>query len=170
MNRRPRENAEITKTSVIAGAQAAAVTGTLSFAGLRYLEKYSKTFQSFKLGASGRTATVFIPVCFAFTLFSEQKVLEQANPNWFPERRTTSLPLHKKAANWIYGHPFPSVLMAAVPGYAAIFATTRDMTHLSFSQRVIHTRVYGQAYVLTVLFGLMAINTYMDNRGGEFEE
>ena len=173
MNRRPEENAAITKVSVLAGLRAAAVAGVGAYAGLRYLEAYSKTFQSFRLGASGRTATVFIPIAFTFTLFSEQKVLEQANPAWFAkekENRHTALGIHKRVANWIYGHPFPSVLIAAVPGYVGFFWATRDMKHLALSQRVIHTRVMGQAYVLAVLVGLMGLNSYMDGRGGAFVE
>jgi hypothetical protein len=165
----PRSNAlrsgDFMTRSIFAGAKAGAVAGAVSFGVLKYLEATSARFRSFRLNAGARTAIVFTPVAFSFTVFSEQNVLREANPAWFPKKKASSLPLHEKCANWVYGHPVQSLILSAVPGYGLIFHATRDQKHLSFSQRIIHTRVIGQAYVLTTVLILMGFMDFMDKRG-----
>jgi hypothetical protein len=38
-------------------------------------------------------------------------------------------------------------------------------SHLKFSQRVMHTRVFAQAGIITIAMSTMAFREYMDRRG-----
>ncbi|CAN0084874.1 unnamed protein product [Heterosigma akashiwo] len=45
---------------------------------------------------------------------------------------------------------------------------TNKGSHLALSQKIMHTRVYGQGVVITVLLGTMIFRDMMDRRGGAF--
>lgn len=62
-----------------------------------------------------------------------------------------SLPLLQRLANYVANNPFKTVGGTAIPMYLTIFAyeSTAEATRdLPFSQRLIHTRVYGQVRAL----------------------
>eukprot|EP00967_Tisochrysis_lutea_P082475 scaffold114181_cov40-Tisochrysis_lutea.AAC.1 len=59
--------------------------------------------------------------------------------------------------NFIADNPFKTVIGTAVPMYLAIFAhesTAEATRNMPFSQRLIHTRVYGQVGIVAVRKGL----------------
>lgn len=80
-----------------------------------------------------------------------------------------AIPLWQTAANLVAANPFKSVFGVAAPLYAAIFAyecsspATKD---LPLSQRLIHTRVYGQAIAIGATIAVMAVLNAQEKRGG----
>ena len=64
-----------------------------------------------------------------------------------------SLAPWQRAANMVYDHPFKTIIGIAVPCYLAIFhreSTNPATAQMLLSQRLIHTRVYGQGVVVLV--------------------
>jgi len=82
------------------------------------------------------------------------------------------LAVWKQAINAMYTNPFKSIFGIAAPLYALIFyqeSTSPATAHFPLSQRIIHTRVFGQAIAITTTIGIMTLVTLMDRRGGAFE-
>lgn len=79
------------------------------------------------------------------------------------------MPWHHKTMNYIYDHPFQMISVLATPLVGSIAFTQSHNTHLTFSQKVMHSRVFAQAGVLTILLTTMAFREYMD-RNGRFQE
>ncbi len=81
----------------------------------------------------------------------------------------SKMPAHHKAMNYIYDHPFQMIATMAAPLVGSIMYTQSHNTHLTFSQKVMHSRVFAQAGVLSILLTTMAFREYMD-RNGRFTE
>ena len=73
-------------------------------------------------------------------------------------------------ANWLYDHPFMFVSGIGVTSVTSIFILEK-IRHpaMSLSSRVMHTRVYGQGIVVTLLCGVMVFHDYM-KRHGKYDE
>jgi len=73
--------------------------------------------------------------------------------------------------NAIYTHPFKTIIGIAAPLYCGIFF--RESTHPStasmpLSQRLIHTRVYGQMIAVLTTVSVMAFAKGMEAEGGAY--
>lgn len=55
-----------------------------------------------------------------------------------------------------------------VPTVGSILYSTRNETHLKLSQKLMHTRVYGQMSVVAMLLTVMSFREYMRRNGGLF--
>ena len=64
-----------------------------------------------------------------------------------------------------YDNPFSFILCTGVPFAATIFKQQMQYSHLKFSQRVMHTRVFAQAGIITIAMTTMAFREFMDRRG-----
>ena len=69
-------------------------------------------------------------------------------------------------ANWLYDHPFMFVAGVGAATVTSIFAMEK-IRHptLSLSSRVMHTRVYSQGIIVTLLCGTMVFHDYMKRQG-----
>lgn len=83
---------------------------------------------------------------------------------------STHIAMHKRMANYYYTNPFTVLAAAGVVAVGTIFSSKSSMNSLSFSQRVMQTRVQGQFTVVTILLGTFAFMEWMNRRGGEFTE
>ena len=112
----------------------------------------SKFFQS-RFNTSSRTAVTIMPILFAFGMVSEQVASRLANPQAFETTisKRSSLSFPKRAANYAYEHPFKTVFMLGVPAVLAVYISEAQDASLTFSQRLMHTRVIGQFYIITLL-------------------
>ena len=146
------------------GATALVATGLLSSGAVFLANTLSPRFRG-ALGVSGKVALVVTPTLGAFsvsslqTMTSAQKDPEEymrkraashassAVPSQAQQPRQTSLALWQMACNTVYNNPFKTIIGIAAPIYGGLFykestnAATKDML---LSQRLIHTRVYGQ--------------------------
>lgn len=80
----------------------------------------------------------------------------------------TSLSLWQQAANLIYQSPFKAIVGIIVPAYALVFAMENSNPRTAgmlLSQKLIHTRVYGQAIAVATTVGVMSFVSMMDKEG-----
>lgn len=166
------------------GAEAALATACISGGAVLALNRFSSGFRG-ALGLSGKLALVVTPTLGMFILKSHQTVADaRADPEEFvrPHQqraasaaaaaarapRRSDLGLHHKLANFVYDSPFKTIIGIAVPAYSALFyresinPQTRGML---LSQRLIHTRVYGQAAVVLTTIGVMGFGETMKAEG-----
>lgn len=66
--------------------------------------------------------------------------------------------------------PPVSAVGLGVPAVGGILWSTRNEAHLKLSQKLMHTRVYGQMTVVGMLFVIMSFREYMKRNGGLFVE
>lgn len=79
--------------------------------------------------------------------------------------KVSSLPVHHRFLNYIYDHPFQMVGALGVPLAGTILSQQMHNTHLTLSQKIMHSRVFAQGGVLSILLLTMAFREYMDRRG-----
>jgi len=75
------------------------------------------------------------------------------------------LQAHHIAANYVQENPFKVLASMAVPGVAWIFYGRAGQEHLTFSMKVMHTRVFGQFATISALLGVMGFKEFMDQSG-----
>ena len=76
-----------------------------------------------------------------------------------------ALQMHHIASNYVAENPFKVLASLAVPGVAWIFYGRSGQEHLTFSMKVMHTRVFGQFATISALLGVMGFKNMMDNQG-----
>jgi len=62
-------------------------------------------------------------------------------------------------------HPFKLLSIVGVPSVLYIFYGKQQQQHLQLQSQVMHTRVFGQFTVISVLLTFMGFKTYMDLYG-----
>lgn len=75
------------------------------------------------------------------------------------------LEMYHKTANYIQQNPFKCIGGIAIPAVASIFYGKSTNQHLSFSIKLLHTRVIGQFAVICTLLGVMGLKEAMDRSG-----
>ena len=129
------------------------------------------------LGVSGKTALIVTPTAGAFFL-SSQLAINGATKDGGTSiggatgaaqaATVSSLPLWCRAANQLYENPFKTIMAICVPAYGALFyheSTHPATAHMLLSQRLIHTRVYGQAIAVGTAVAVFAFSKTMDGEG-----
>eukprot|EP00516_Mucochytrium_quahogii_P009047 CAMPEP_0203767104 /NCGR_PEP_ID=MMETSP0099_2-20121227/803_1 /ASSEMBLY_ACC=CAM_ASM_000209 /TAXON_ID=96639 /ORGANISM=" , Strain NY0313808BC1" /LENGTH=210 /DNA_ID=CAMNT_0050663559 /DNA_START=227 /DNA_END=859 /DNA_ORIENTATION=- len=141
--------------SVIVGMKAFVATGIVS-SGTTYwaLQRFPKFASS--LGTSGRVAVAFMPALFAFTFASETMASKRAHPDaYLPQEDTSTNSKHAPVAStgFFFSNisPLKGLMMVGIPLVGGVFYLNGRNSHLTFSQRVMHTRVMGQASILALL-------------------
>lgn len=159
-----------------AGAVAATVTGTAVY----NANKHWNAFRT-RLGVSGKWGLVVMSFVGAFTVISEKRLLVGArNPEKYlasiapgfveaPAHESHKLKVHERLANHVYDHPYRTLATVGVPLVGGIFAYQNTNTAITSAQKIMHTRLYGQAAVVVLLLSSMAFHDYMQHRG-RFEE
>ena len=130
--------------------------GVVSGALVAAANAFSPRFRN-ALGVSGKAALVVSPTVGAFSFASHLSIGNVAKDGGTsiagaaaaaPVAKVSSLPPWCRAANMVYENPFKTIAALCAPAYGALFY--RESTHpatanMLLSQRLIHTRVYGQA-------------------------
>lgn len=80
-------------------------------------------------------------------------------------RVVPELKFHHIASNYVAENPFKVLATIAVPGVAWIFYGRSGQEHLTFSMKVMHTRVFGQFATISALLGVMGFKEYVDRHG-----
>lgn len=75
------------------------------------------------------------------------------------------LPLYQRFMNYTYDHPFQLVTILGVPLAGGILYNQMGKTHLTLSQKIMHSRVFAQGGVISILLVCMAMMEYMGKRG-----
>lgn len=83
--------------------------------------------------------------------------------------KVTRMPFHHQLLNAVYDSPFYLVAGLGLPLAGGIFYQQMQNTHLTFSQKIMHSRVFAQGGVLCILLSTMMFREYM-NRRGRFPE
>lgn len=146
---------------------AAAVAGSLTV--LATLK--NKNFSRF-MSISAKTS---LPVMAALGTFGYKYEMVQYDAIQHPENwgleeyvakgKVTKMPVHHQVLNYLYDHPFYFVSAVGFPFAGYIFKEQLKNTHLTFSQKVMHSRVFAQGGVLLILLSTMAFTGYMDKHG-----
>lgn len=79
------------------------------------------------------------------------------------------MPAHHRILNFVYDNPFSLIISLGVPFAGAVLYQQMQLNHLTISQRVMHSRVFAQAGILTIALSTMAFREYM-NKNGRFPE
>lgn len=157
------------------GLKAGAVTAMFAAAAVFSANKYWPAFRN-RLNVSGKTALVVSPFLGAFTLVAENRlVLGARNPEMYlasidgsyvaPSNEKSKLKLWQKSANFLYDHPYRTLLVVGTPLVGGIYSYQHLNKGISTSQQIMHTRIYGQAAVVLLLLSSMAFHDYMAKRG-----
>lgn len=162
------------------GFQAGAATGVFSAAGVAALTKFSPGFRK-ATSVSAKTALAISPIFLAYLIRTEL-VMHGANID--PQAygivdsdgdktkggvlNRGELSVTKKAANWCYQNPFKMMVGMAAPAVGGILYSMRNETNLKLSQKLMHTRVYGQMTVVSMMVGMMTFQEIMRRNGGLF--
>lgn len=78
-----------------------------------------------------------------------------------------SLGVHHNIANFWQENPFKILAAISVPTVFYIFKGREGQQHLQTQMKIMHTRVFGQFAVLSMLLAFMGFKEYMD-RSGKF--
>ncbi|EQC27143.1 hypothetical protein SDRG_15044 [Saprolegnia diclina VS20] len=165
----------IVYNSASRGLQAAAVAGVTAGA-LVALANQQSTWFRHRLGVSGKVGLAVMASVASFAIVAEQDLLRGVrNPDAYisemhgesaPTAKTTSdLPLLQRTANFVYDYPFRTLVGAAVPLVGFIFLDQNRNANIQFSQKIMHTRIYGQGASVVLLLSTMAFHDYMAKRG-----
>jgi len=168
-----------TRNGAIGAAAASAMSGAAVFAANALSPKFRGA-----LGVSGKLALVVTPTAGAFFLRSHQTIHEAIkDPEGFVAPTVaaaaanapanapsqSALAPWQSAANSVYTHPFKTIMGIAGPIYGGLFyheSTAAATAILPLSQRLIHTRVYGQMVAVLSTVGVMAFAKTMEGSGG----
>lgn len=128
------------------------------------------------------SAKVSFPVMASLGIWSYKYEIVMHDAKRFPEKwglteqalvqekdqllkTTFSMPYHHQLCNYIYDHPFQWIAALGVPLAATILHQQQYNTHLTFSQKIMHSRVFAQGGVLFILLSTMGFREFMDRRG-----
>lgn len=75
------------------------------------------------------------------------------------------LGIHHQSANFFQENPFKILAGLGIPTVLYIFHGRSDQKHLQLQSKLMHTRVFGQFAVISLLLSLMGFKTYMDSTG-----
>eukprot|EP01038_Epipyxis_sp_PR26KG_P012341 gene12341-16552_t len=131
----------------------------------------SKKFDKF-MSVSAKSS---IPLMTGVGLFGFKFEMTMYDSMIHPERwglleyvekgKVTSMPYHHRVLNYCYDNPFVLVSGLGFPFAGVVLYKNMQLTHLTFSQKIMHSRVYAQAGVISILLTTMFFREYMEKRG-----
>jgi hypothetical protein len=146
----------------------AAAIGT---AGIALLSYTNPRFQKLRISTKASIPTMM--GLGAFSLNYELAVFRlKRNPD--KEGLSTSdikkgtvsvLPMHHRFANMMYDHPFGLIVGMGIPIAGFILNSQLKLKHITFSQRIMHSRVFAQGSILVMALSIMSFREWMDRRG-----
>ncbi|KAL3930382.1 MAG: hypothetical protein SGPRY_001561 [Prymnesium sp.] len=164
----------LTFTALQQGTVAALAAGAVSAALVFGASAWSPRIRA-ALNVSSKTGLIITPMFGMFYLRSH-KFLGQAGKDptaalstaAVQQKVTQGLSLWHRAANAIFEHPCKTIVGIALPVYSAIFykeSSSPATARMLLSQRLIHTRVYGQAVVIATTIAVMSVGESMKDAG-----
>lgn len=140
-----------------------------------YASKHSEFYRK-KIPISAKIAAPLMLGLFFFGMMGERTAFRLANDrqSWgFSKAGQTApvengrfvAPIHHKVMNWLYDNPFKFILLTGAPLVGTILNQQLQVKHLKLQQRIMHSRIYGQAGVLVILLVTMGFRNYMDRHG-----
>lgn len=72
---------------------------------------------------------------------------------------------HHLLSNYWQENPFKMLAGIGIPTVLYIFKGRNDKAHLQLQSKLMHTRIYGQGFVIALLLGLMGVKGYLDSMG-----
>lgn len=158
--------------AIKAGVAGLCIGGAVSLG----LTKYNKNFNKL-MSVSAKTS---IPVMSLMMLFTWRYEVAMHDAQRHPEKwgltdeivaqnRILSMPIHHKILNALYDNPFTVIAVTGGPIAYAVWHEQSKLTTLSFSQRIMQTRVLAQGGILVLALSTMAFRDYM-NKNGRFPE
>ena len=166
---------EIARNSAITYA---ATGGSIVLAGTLYASKYNQSFSRY-MSVSAKTS---LPVMTSLFLFGLQYELKLYDVLRHPKKYgvdgssiqnaivpSTSMPFHHRAMNYFHDRPFVLISALGLPFVGSVLYQQLQIKHLTFSQRILASRVIGQAGVLVIGLSVIAFRDYMDKHG-KFQE
>lgn len=125
---------------------------------------------------STRMAIPIMSGLFVFSVKFENTMLDcNRHPeNWglkeYVDKGSVSvMPFHHKFMNYVHDHPFEMIAGLGIPFAGFMLKKNLALKHLTLSQKIMATRVYAQAGVLTILLITMGFREFM-HKNGRFEE
>lgn len=153
------------------------IMGLTGLGGILYGNRYS-TFVQKRMSVSAKTSVPVMLGVFSLTLAYE---LTMNSAHRYPERwgledspgdkktstvvQKKTLAFHHQIANTLHAYPFQFIIMMAIPTVGFILYENLKVPDLTFSQRIMHSRVYAQGSILLILLPTMAFKNFMDKRG-----
>jgi hypothetical protein len=145
-----------------------AVAGT----GVLVASKNNVKFNKY-MSVSAKTSLPIMSGLFLFALNYETTIYDASNN---PEKyglsdeimkvgRVTRIAIHHQVLNSAYDHPFRVIAGLGLPLAGYILNEQLKLKHLKFSQRIMHTRVFAQFGILSILCCTMSFRNYMDKHG-----
>lgn len=159
---------EATKWTV--GLTAVAAAGTLA---ATYRYKNFNKFTSISIKWAIPTMTMIGTFSFVFETTMTDAMLRPGKYGLAASEeihKAIKISPHHRFMNYIYDHPFQMISALGVPLAAGILSQQMHNTHLTLSQKIMHSRVFAQGGVLSILLTTMAFREYMDRRGRFPEE
>jgi len=161
------------------------LAGVLTTGGVVYAHNYIPKFRRF-MSISAKTSVPLMASVFTFAAMTEVSmndmnrnpekygigVMKEVGRSGKVHEKVVNgfgMPIHHRAMNWVHDHPFRMVIGLGLPAFAYILNENLKLKHLSFSQRIMATRVYAQGSVLSILATTMMIKGYVEEHG-RFEE
>ncbi|EQC39612.1 hypothetical protein SDRG_03045 [Saprolegnia diclina VS20] len=166
----------IISNSTTQGIKAAAIAGVTAGSLVAVAHHQSPWFRN-RLGVSGKVGLAVMASLASFAIVAEQDLLRGSrNPDAYlaellednapiAAKPDHHLPLHQRAANYVYDYPFRTLVCSATPLVGLIFFDQSRNANIQFSQKIMHTRIYGQGSCVVLLLGTMAFHDWMSKRG-----
>ncbi|KDO31905.1 hypothetical protein SPRG_03121 [Saprolegnia parasitica CBS 223.65] len=166
----------IINNSTTSGLKASAIAGVTAGSLVALANHQSPWFRN-RLGVSGKVGLAVMASLATFAIVAEQDLLKGSrNPDaYIAELNETEtkqviksdhhLPMYQQAANYVYDYPFRTLVCSAAPLVGLIFLDQSRNANIQFSQKVMHTRIYGQGSCVVLLLGTMAFHDWMSKRG-----
>ena len=143
-------------------------------AGAYFATKNSLNFAKY-MSVSAKVSLPVMAGLFMYTLRYEHSI---SSMNRYPERwglsdeviasgkvTVSTMPVHHKLLNALYDNTFSVILFTGAPFAGYVLSQQLKLTHLTLSQRVMHSRVFAQAGILTMALSTLGFREWMDKRG-----
>ena len=134
----------------------------------------SSSFSKY-MSVSAKTSLPVMAGLFLFTLKYEHAIADMnrrpqvwgLSDDVISSGKITSgnMPLHHRAMNALYDNTFSVILLAGAPFAALVLSQQLKLKHLTLSQRLMQSRVFAQAGILTIGLSTLAFREYMEKRG-----
>jgi hypothetical protein len=163
------------------GIKYGVVAGSIVGGGVLYANYTIPKFRKM-MSVSAKTSLPLMATIFGAALMTELSMHSmQSDPEKWgigesstPKGKTTlinkyGMPIHHRVLNAIHDHPFRLIVGMGLPLAAYILRENMKLKHLTFSQRIMATRVYAQGGILSILAVTMGIKGYVESIGGFHE-
>jgi hypothetical protein len=169
VSNRHEQQAKVLEDAMNTGLKASLISGVVSSAAVLAVNRFSPMFRA-ALSPAGKLGLVSMAVAGAFALGNESVIADASlNPVVLGKQRLSAHPNDDadsgfSLAGWVYDHPYKAICGASLPTVASIFYHQSRNKGIDLSRQIMKTRVFGQGFILLMLTGVMAFNTFADHQ------